>query len=154
MKQLHHSQDVLAGALFVAVGIAALVLSHSYEIGTAARMGPGYFPRALGILLVVLGAVLTLRGFRSATDERPHWRFRPLLIVLVSVGVFSLTASRLGVVVAGLLLVFIASMASPEFRWREALASAVICGLAAAALFVYGLRLPLPVWPVLGAGGP
>ena len=154
MKQLHNSQDVLAGLLFAAVGIAALIFSQSYEIGTAARMGPGYFPRALGILLLALGAMLAFRGYRSAMDAKPQWRVRPLLVVLAGVGAFSLLAPRLGVVVAGFLLVFISSAASREFSWKEALASWATCGLAAAALFVYGLKIPLPVWPVLGAGGP
>ena len=152
MKQVHHRQDFLAGLLFVVIGLAALAFSHTYQMGTAVRMGPGYFPRALGILLVVLGAVLTLRGFQSTADAKPHWRFRPLFIVLVSVGVFSLAAPRLGVVVGGFLLVFIASLASPEFRWKEALASGAICGLTAAALFVYALSIPLPVWPLHGGG--
>jgi Tripartite tricarboxylate transporter TctB family len=152
MKQVHNSQDVLAGLLFAAVGLATLIFSQSYEIGTAARMGPGYFPRALGILLLALGATLTVRGYRSATNAKPQWLVRPLLVVLASVGVFSLVAPRLGVVVAGLLLVLISSTASREFSWKEALASGAVCGLAAAALFVYGLKIPLPIWPVLGTG--
>ena len=152
MKQVHNRQDLLAGLLFVAIGIAALVLSFSYEIGTAARMGPGYFPRALGVLLLVLGAMLSLRGFRSTMDVQPQWWLRPLFTILAGVGIFCLLAPRLGLVVAGLLLVLISSSASREFRWKEALVSGVVCGLAAAALFVYGLKIPLPVWPVLGAG--
>ncbi len=57
-------KDLVAGLLFIAVGIAAIAIAANYTLGTAARMGPGYFPRILGILLIVLGAILALRSLR------------------------------------------------------------------------------------------
>jgi putative tricarboxylic transport membrane protein len=150
--RLQNPKDFLAGLLFMSFGGAALVISQSYTIGMAARMGPGYFPRALGILLVVLGALLSLRGFRPSLEPQPEWRWRPLAVVLAGVGLFSLTAQWLGLVLGGLVLVFVSSAASPEFRWREALVSGLIQGAATVAVFVYGLRIPLPVWPVLLVG--
>lgn len=153
MALVRNPKDFLAGFLFVAFGVAALAISQSYEIGAASRMGPGYFPRLLGLLLVVLGAFLALRGFWPSAEVQPQWRWRPLLVVLIGVGCFSFAAPRLGLVVAGLLLVFISSAASEEFRWKEALISGAIQGFAAVAVFVYGLGIPLPVWPLfIGAG--
>jgi putative tricarboxylic transport membrane protein len=152
--KLHNPRDFLAGLLFVSFGGAALAVSHAYTIGTAARMGPGYFPRALGILLVVLGALLSLRGFRASPEPRPEWHWRPLAIVLLGVGLFALIAQWLGLVLAGLALVLVSSAASPEFRWKEALVSGTIQGAAAVVVFVYGLGIPLPVWPTFLAGGP
>src|SRR5262245_12370040 len=152
--RLQNQKDFLAGLLFMSFGGAALVISQSYTIGTAARMGPGYFPRALGILLIVLGALLSQRGFRASPEPQPEWHWRsPLATVLLGVGLFSLTAQWLGLVLGGLALVFVSSAASPEFRWKEALVSGAIQGAAAAAVFVYGLGLPLRVWPVFLAGG-
>jgi len=150
--KLQNPRDFLAGLLFMSFGGAALAISHSYTIGTAARMGPGYFPRALGILLIVLGALLSLRGFRASLEPQPEWHWRPLAVVLAGVGLFALTAQWLGLVLGGLALVFLSSAASPEPRWKEALASGVIQGVATAAVFVYGLGIPLPVWPVLLTG--
>ena len=152
--KLRNPRDFLAGLLFMSFGAAALLMSQPYAIGTAARMGPGYFPRALGLLLVVLGAALSLRGFRASSEPQPEWRWRPLAIVLLGVGLFALTAQWLGLVLGGLVLVLVASAASPEFRWKEALVSGVIQGAATVAVFVYGLGIPLPVWPVLLAGSP
>ena len=147
MAFIRNPKDFYAGLLFVAFGVAAMVLSGSYPIGSASRMGPGYFPRVLGTLVIGLGAVLCLRGFRPTAEARPSWRWRPLTLVLASVGLFSLTAPWLGLALAGMALVFVASMASREFRWKEALLSSVILGLSAVVVFVFGLGIPLPVWP-------
>jgi Tripartite tricarboxylate transporter TctB family len=152
--KLRNPRDFLAGLLFMVFGVAALVMSQSYAAGTAARMGPGYFPRALGLLLIVLGAVLSLRGFRTSSEPQPEWHWRPLGVVLLGVGLFSLTAQRLGLVLGALVLVLVSSAASPEFRWKEALVSGVIQGAATVAVFIYGLGIPLPVWPVLLTGSP
>jgi hypothetical protein len=151
--KLQNPKDFLAGLLFMSFGGAALVMSQAYTIGTAARMGPGYFPRALGIVLVVLGALLSLRGFRASADAQPEWCWRPLAVVLLGVGLFALMAQWLGLVLAALVLVFVSSAASPEFRWKEALLSGVIQGAATVAVFIYGLRLPFPVWPTFLVGG-
>ncbi len=153
MSLLRNPKDFYAGLLFVAIGVADLVIVRSYPLGTASRMGPGYFPRILGILLVGLGALLSLRVFRSGGEPMSRWQWRPLTIVLLSVLIWGLTAQGLGLVVASLALVFVSSVASNEFGWREALLSGVIQAVAMAALFIYGLGIPLPVWPVFLGGG-
>ena len=152
MLLIGNPKDFLAGLLFMAFGLAALVLSGDYTIGTAARMGAGYFPRVLGILLLGMGALLALRGFRASAEERPVWHWRPLFIILLSVGAFILVGERLGLVLASVILVLIASFASEEFNWKEALVSGAIQGIVAVVVFVYGLSLPLPVWPVFLTG--
>ena len=152
MPLIGNPKDFLAGLLFMAFGLAALVLSGDYTIGTAARMGAGYFPRVLGILLLGMGALLALRGFRASSEARPVWHWRPLFIILLSVGAFILVGERLGLVLASVILVLIASFASEEFNWKEALLSGAIQGIVAVVVFVYGLSLPLPVWPVFLTG--
>ncbi|MHB8908336.1 MAG: tripartite tricarboxylate transporter TctB family protein [Syntrophales bacterium] len=152
MRLICNPKDLYAGLLFMAFGLAALAISWSYPIGGASRMGPGYFPRVLGILLLGLGALLSLRGLRSTGEVQPVWHWRPLFIVLLGVGFFCLTAKWLGLVVSGMALVFISSVASEEFRWKEALVSGAIQSVAAVVVFVYGLDMPLPIWPVLITG--
>jgi putative tricarboxylic transport membrane protein len=152
MHLIRNPKDFYAGLLFMAFGLAALLLSGSYPVGSASRMGPGYFPRVLGTLIIVLSAALSLRGLRSSSDPQSYWRWRPLVIVLASVGLFSVTATWLGLAVASLLLVFASSAASHEFRWREALISGLILGVAAVLVFVLGLGMPLPVWPTFIGG--
>ena len=153
MAKIRHPKDFAAGLMFVAFGVAAIAIGSGYPLGVAARMGPGYFPRILGILLIVLGAVLTLRALRldgaKITLESP----RPLLIVLGSVVLFGMTAPSLGLVVATILLIVVSSAASTEFRWKEALVSGVILAAVAVAGFIWGLGLQFSVWPTfLGRG--
>jgi hypothetical protein len=153
MQFIRNPKDFFAGLLFVSFGVVALVMSQSYALGAASRMGPGYFPRLLGILLVGLGGLQCVLSFRSSSEKPMDWHLRPLLIVLVSVAVFAVIAPWIGLVVASLVLVLISSAASHEFRWKEAIVSGVVQGLAVMVIFVWGLGLPLPIWPVFIVGG-
>ena len=153
MAKIRHPKDFAAGLMFVAFGVAAIAIGSGYPLGVAARMGPGYFPRILGIMLIVLGAVLLLRGLRfegaRITLESP----RPLLIVLGSVVLFGLIAPSLGLVVATIVLIMVSSAASTEFRWKEALISSVVLAALSVAGFIWGLGLQFSVWPTfLGKG--
>jgi hypothetical protein len=154
MSLIRKPKDFYAGVLFLAFGIAALVLSWAYPLGSASRMGAGYFPRVLAFFLIGGGAILSLSALRSAREQaKIVWRWRPLAIVLFSVCLFSWVMNYLGLIITSLLLVFVASFASPEFRWKEALISGLLLGLAATALFVHGLAIPLPMWPAFVSGG-
>jgi hypothetical protein len=147
MAAIRHPKDFLAGLLFIAFGIAALVIGSNYTLGTAARMGPGYFPRILGGLLVVLGAALALRALRINGPPLPRWHWRPVVIVLGSVAAFGLVLTSLGMVVSTVLLIVASSSASHEFRFRESLISGVTLAVLAVVVFVLGLKLLLPIWP-------
>ena len=144
-----HPKDFFAGLMFIAFGIAAIVIGNNYALGTAARMGPGYFPRILGILLIALGLALALRALRLNGPKIPAFKWRPLVIVLGSVTVFGLIVNFAGVALSTVFLIVAASAASHEFRIREALASGVILAAVAVGIFVIGLKLQLPIWPAL-----
>jgi hypothetical protein len=149
MAFIRHPKDFFAGLLFVAFGAAAIAVGSNYNLGTAARMGPGYFPRILGGLLVVLGLVLAARALRLSGPPLPGWKWRPVLVVLVSVAAFGLIVNRAGVVVSTVLLIVAASAASREFRFRESIVAGCILAAVAVGVFVIGLKLQLPIWPVL-----
>jgi hypothetical protein len=147
MAFIRHPKDFFAGLLFIAFGIAAIVIGSGYALGTAARMGPGYFPRILGMLLIALGAALSLRALRLTGPPIPAFKWRPLLIVLGSVAVFGLILNYVGVVFSTIFLIVTASAASHEFRLRESLIAAVALAALAVGVFVIGLKLQLPIWP-------
>jgi hypothetical protein len=147
MGIIRNPKDFYSGLLFIAFGVAAIAIGSNYTLGSAARMGPGYFPRILGILLISLGAILTLRAFRLKGPPIPAWKWRPTLVVLGSVVLFGLILNYAGLVVSTILLIVIASAASHEFRPKEAIISAGLLAAAAVAIFVIGLNLQIGIWP-------
>jgi hypothetical protein len=147
MRAIRNPRDLQAGVLFIAIGIATIVLGTHYTLGTAARMGPGYFPRILGILLIALGAILAFNAMRVPGAPIPAFRWRPMLIVLGSVVLFGAIVRPVGVALSTVMLIVTASAASHEFRPREALVAGVLLAALAVGVFVVGLQLQLPIWP-------
>jgi hypothetical protein len=147
MPSIRNQKDFWAGVLFVAIGIATFVYAARYSLGTAARMGPGYFPRILGILLAVLGGIVALRALYVPGPRVPRFHWRPIVIVLGSVVLFGAIVQPLGVALSTVILVVVASAASREFRAREALISGIVLAALAVGVFVVGLSLQLPIWP-------
>jgi len=150
MALIRHPKDFWSGVLFTAVGVFAIVYGSKYTIGTAARMGPGYFPRILGILMIVLGVILAVRSLRLEGSAVPRWHWRPTLLVLGSVVMFGAVVKLLGMAISTVLLILVASAASHEFRLKESLISGVALAVLAVGVFVIGLNLQLPIWPGQG----
>jgi len=152
--RIRHPKDFLTGVMFVSFGSAVMVLSLGLTIGTAAKMGPGYFPFALGAFLVMLGSVILLRGLFWAKGLHgwPVLQLKPVAIVLVSVILFSQILRPLGLLLSTAALVVLVSKASHEFRWKEALLNAAVLVAIVLVVFVYFLEFQLPVWPSFIAG--
>ena len=144
---IRNPKEFGSGILFAAFGIAAIGIGAAYPVGTAARMGPGYFPRGLGMILIGLGLILIVRSFRDQGSPIMVKDLRPILIVLGSVVLFGLTVSHIGLVLATILLVLVASTASHEYRWKESVVAAVLLAAFVVAAFGYGLKLQLPILP-------
>ena len=138
---------MLAGAIFAAFGVLALIVGDPYPVGSSVRMGPGYLPRIVAWGLVGLGAVAILSGALAGGWRMPTLAPRPVLAIALAVFAFAATIDRLGLFVAGVIAVLIAGAGDPGLRWRHAVAIAL--GLAAfcSALFGWALGLSLPVWP-------
>jgi hypothetical protein len=147
MPFIRHPKDFYSGLIFIAFGIAAIVIGSNYPLGTAARMGPGYFPRILGIMLIVLGAALSLRALRIKGEAIAKWHWKPTLVVLGSVVLFGYIVNYAGLVVSTVILIVLSSWASPEFRLKESLISGVLLAALVVGVFVIGLKLQLPIWP-------
>jgi hypothetical protein len=110
-------------------------------------MGPGYMPRVVALMLMGFGLFFSGRGFWRMRVGIEPVQLRPLLAILASVGVFALTAERLGLAIASVAAVILASFATREGRLVETIAFAVVLSGAAVLLFVKLLGLPIPIWP-------
>ena len=139
---MHLHRDVLAGALFIFIGAFALSVARGYPVGSAMRMGPGYFPVVLGWVLIALGGCIGLRAARRRDWTPVAWGWKPLAWITVSMLLFGFLMPRFGLIPALAVMLPIAAAAGREFRLREVLIlTALMCAFAAA-VFVYGLKLP------------
>lgn len=147
--RIRNHRDFWAGVMFVAIGGLYAGFSFEYEIGTGARMGPGYFPLLLGILLTVLGLIVLWGSMvRSALVLRvAPIGWRELFLVLGAVAIFALTLPWLGMVISVALLILISAFASHEFNWKETIISIIVLLIMSWLVFVKGLELQFPVWP-------
>jgi hypothetical protein len=142
------SQDFWTGCVFIGFGAGTVVLSLAHPLGTAARMGPGFFPTALGGFLAVIGLVILLKSLAGAQGEeitRIDWWL--LVRVLLAVAAFAFLLNPLGLVLATIVVVLVAAWAGHEFRLAEALVNAVVLAGLSYVLFIWGLNQGMPVWP-------
>ena len=109
MATIRHPKDFWSGVIFVAIGVFVILWGLRYSLGTAARMGPGYFPRILGILMILLGAILALRALRLRGEPIPKWKWRPTIVVLGSVVLFGAIVQSVGVALSTVILILVAS---------------------------------------------
>lgn len=146
-------EDLVAAAMFVVIGIGAFVMALDYDVGTARRMGPGVFPLVISGLMVMIGAGLAVQVIASGFLARipsmaPRFEtIRALFFVMASLLAFALLVRPVGLFIATAVQVFIATRAEPG---RGVLVSAVLAlslAVLAAVIFIYGIGLPIPLWP-------
>ncbi|MCO4888656.1 tripartite tricarboxylate transporter TctB family protein [Cupriavidus sp. WGtm5] len=147
--RIRSQKDFASGLMFILVGFGFSWVARGYSMGTAAKMGPGYFPFWLGIVLALLGALVLFGSLSSKAEEDSlaRWDIKTLLWILGSVVLFGLLLKPLGMVLSVLVLVLVSSMASHEFSWKGAILNAIILVLISLGAFVYGINLQMPVWP-------
>ena len=147
--RIRNHRDFWSGIMFVVLGGLFTMLSQQYQLGRPARMGPGFFPTMLGVLMALLGLAIAWRSMartsREMRLESVGWR--ELFLILVAVGVFAAALPYLGMVIAIALLAGISAVASHEFGWKETVISIVVLLVMSELVFLKGLELQFPVWP-------
>jgi hypothetical protein len=148
MLKIKSPKDFWAGLMFLAVGLFfTLWAVKYYQMGSAVRMGPAYFPAVLGGLLAVLGLAVLAGSFAFQGPKVPALHIRPLLFVLASCLAFGYLMKPLGLVLATAAMVFLAALGGHEFRWKEVTLLSVALIVFSVLVFVKGLTLPFPLWP-------
>lgn len=141
-------KDFWAGLMFIGVGLFFLVWAAThYQIGTAVRMGPAYFPILLGGLLAFLGALVLVESFAMEGPPVPTFSFRPLILISVACVAYGYLMKPLGLVLATVALVVISAYGGHEFKWKEVIILSVALVVFSVLVFVKGLTLPFPLWP-------
>jgi putative tricarboxylic transport membrane protein len=143
-------KDFWAGVMFVGFGLFfAVWATFNYQMGTAVRMGPAYFPTVLGGLLAVLGVFVLLAGLSIEGPPVPKMSMRPLVLISVACVIYGYTMKPLGLVGATAALVFLSAFGGHEFNWKEVTILYVVLIVFSVLVFVKGLTLPFPLWPAM-----
>jgi hypothetical protein len=146
MLRIRSPQDFGAAVVFVAIGLAGAYFGRDLALGTAGRMGPGYFPAILSWAIVGVGAVVGLKSLAIEGPRIEPIQFRPLLVVIAAILLFGFLIGAVGLAISAVMLTVLAAYARREASLVEALALGVGLSAFAVIVFVYGLSQPLPAW--------
>ena len=161
--RIKSQKDFFAGLLYVVIGGGFAIGATNYTVGNAARMGPGYFPLLVGILLAILGAIIVVKSLVVETpdgDKIGKWAWKPLIFIILANflfgillgGIPSIGVPAMGLMIAIFVLTIVAAMAGPEFKWTEVIILGIILAAGSWVTFVWGLNLQFQLWPSFISG--
>jgi hypothetical protein len=142
-----NKRDFIGGILLVFFGAGALFMARNYTIGTAFRMGPGYFPVILASLLIVIGMIVICTSVKSDEVKLPHFAWRPFIIVSVAVALFGVIIDRAGLALSTFAMVLVSRLARPGYPWVETIVLGVALSALCAGIFFFGLKIQVPLLP-------
>jgi Tripartite tricarboxylate transporter TctB family len=148
--KIKSQRDFWSGLMFIVVGIGFAWGATNYNFGSLARPGPGYFPFGLSVVMAVLGMMVLFKALTfevEGGDPIGAVAWKPLLTIVGSVGIFGWALPHLGLFLALPLLVIISALAGDEFHWGEAIANSAILTAGSWVIFVWGLKLTIPLTP-------
>jgi hypothetical protein len=139
------TKDFLSGAMFIAFGLLALYYGQNLAIGTTVRMGPGYVPRMLALIMMGLGAVISIVALVSGAEpvEKPKWK--PITLVTIGIVCFALLFERAGLLPALVVLIAISSLGGEEFKLTEVIANMVVLAIVCTVVFKIGLGMNISI---------
>lgn len=153
--KIKSQRDFWSGLMFLAVGLGFAWGATFYRFGDSARPGPGFFPFGLGLLTALLGLVILFNALsveRADGDAIGRLAWKPLGFIVGAVVLFGWALPQLGLVVALPLLVVVAALAGDEFHIGEVIVNALVLTLLCWAIFIWGLKLTIPLLPPFISG--
>jgi hypothetical protein len=156
--QIKSQKDFFSGLMFIGVGVAFAWGATTYNVGEGARMGPGYFPLMLGIVLALIGAIILFTSLVvevEGGDRIGKWAWRPLFFIIMANlafgvllgGLPSLGVPAMGLIIAIFGLTIISSLADGHFHSRDTLILSAVLAVGSYAAFIWLLKLQIQVWP-------
>lgn len=140
-------KDFWAGLMFIVFGLFFLVVARNYQMGSAVRMGPAYFPTVLGGMMAVLGAIVLFQSLIFAGPRVPKLSFKPIFFISLALILFAYLLKPIGFVLALVVMIFVSAFGGHEFRVKEVAILTVVLIIFSVLVFVKGLTLPFPLWP-------
>jgi len=146
---IRNQKDFGAGIMYMVIGLFFTILATQYQMGTAAKMGPGYFPFWLGLLMTALGLLILVKSLsaKAAIEKIPKFDWKIIGMITGSVVLYGILLPTMGFIVAIAVLVFMSASASHEFHWKGTLVNAIVLIVFTYSVFVLGLKLQFPLLP-------
>ena len=144
--KIKSQEDFWSGLMFIGFGVGAMVVARDYPVGSAMRMGPGYFPMLIGGGLVLLGVIIAALSFRHQGVGIGTWPWRAMLLMSVAFVLFAWGMETIGFIPSLAILIIVSSLSTPHFRWKEVAIETVVMLVGSWAVFIYGLELPYTLW--------
>ena len=140
-------KDFWAGLMFIVFGVFFLVVARNYQMGSAVRMGPAYFPTVLGGIMAVLGGIVFFQSLIFEGSKVPKLSFKPIFFISLALVLFGYLLKPIGFVLALAVMIFVSAFGGHEFRAKEVAILTVVLIIFSVLVFVKGLTLPFPLWP-------
>ena len=167
--KIKSERDFWSGMMFLVVGVVFAIGATNYSMGPAcppndpcatslwarlsqlsAHPGAGYFPLGLSILVALLGAVVLFKSLTIESDggdKIGKFAWRPLIVIIVAIALFGAMLEPLGLALSVPVLIAVTSLAGDEFHWKGVVANAIVLTIGSWAIFIWGLKLTIPLWP-------
>jgi hypothetical protein len=144
-----YNKDYYGGALMLALGLGAVYQGLTYKVGTLSRMGPGFFPVALGALLALigLGIVLGAKGSVKPGPDKslpPEWR--GWICISLSIVAFIVFGKYGGLLPATFAVCFISAMGDRDNTWKSALVLSLAMVAICVVVFWWALQMQFPLF--------
>jgi hypothetical protein len=146
MLRVKSPQDIGAGLVFMLIGLAGLYFGSGLAFGSAARMGPGYFPTLLSALIIAIGAIVAFRGLTIEGPPIEAIQLRPISFIIAAVLIFGFLIEAIGLALTAILLTVFAAYARPDVKPGETMVLGLGLALFTVLVFVYLLGQALPAW--------
>jgi heme A synthase len=160
LRELMGKRDFYAGGLMLLLGFGIALKGATYRPGTLMHMGPGFFPTALGVLLVILGITIAATALSPAADgddghsqsilpENPQWW--GWFCILMSPVLFIFFGRYFGMAPGTFACVAIAACGDKQATWKSTIVLATVVTVFGVGLFSYFLQVPMPIFSWWGS---
>jgi hypothetical protein len=146
MFRIKSPQDAGAAVVFIAIGLAGVYFGRDLTFGSAARMGPGFFPIILSWIVFAIGVICGFKGLAIEGPPIEPVQVRPMLVIIAAILAFGYLIERLGLAITAALLTVLAGYARRDVNVWETLLLAAGLAVFSVVIFVYGLSQPFPAW--------
>jgi len=152
---LHINKDHIGGTLMTLTGLVSMMSGLQYHTGSLSRMGPGFFPVALGTLLAFVGILIAITGNGKTAPDAGHEEhshghglpdLRGTVCILAAVVGFVVVGRYGGLIPATFSIVFISALGDRTNTLKRAILLALAMCVVAAVVFAWALKLQLPLF--------